>query len=113
MKKVIQRTKDGEFIAEFRNGTEAAQLTGVNQSSIHAVCRRDKLKHAGGYKWDYVDYKVEAFHEDGSIYETYDNANHAAEMLGTNINNIYKIIKQGYIIRKKGKKINGVRLRYK
>lgn len=49
---VMQYTKEGVFIKEFRSATEANKQTGVNRPNIITVCKGDR-SHAGGYKWAY------------------------------------------------------------
>jgi hypothetical protein len=49
---VLQFTKCGEFINEYRSGLLASQSTGINHSNISSVCN-GKLKTAGGYHWKY------------------------------------------------------------
>lgn len=47
---VIQMSKDGAFIAEYSNQSEASRATGVFPNSISLVCR-GKQKTAGGFIW--------------------------------------------------------------
>lgn len=51
-KKVIQTTKDGEYVASFVSMREASLKTGVCYVSITQVCKGQRTS-AGGYKWSY------------------------------------------------------------
>lgn len=53
MKKVIQYTKDGDFVNEFESTLKASKLTGINQGNI-SLCCLGKRKSAGGYVWQFV-----------------------------------------------------------
>lgn len=53
-KRVIQYSKDGDYIAEFKSITIASQNTGIGGSSITQNCQ-GKQKTAGGYIWKYAD----------------------------------------------------------
>jgi hypothetical protein len=52
-KSVIQLTKDGQFIAEYKSITEASKVTGVHAGSIGYVATNGvrKLKTTGGFMW--------------------------------------------------------------
>jgi hypothetical protein len=54
-KKVIQFTKNGEFVAEYGSQQEAARVTGIDQSMIWHCCNGIKCKTAGGFKWEYAE----------------------------------------------------------
>lgn len=49
-KRVIQRTKDGEIVAEFISVNEAMRQTNIRH--IHEACT-GKRKTAGGYTWEF------------------------------------------------------------
>lgn len=54
---ICQYSLDGKFIAEYHNGKETSDATGVCQRNILQVCNRTEYskghyrKQAGGYKW--------------------------------------------------------------
>ncbi len=50
---VIQKTKQGEVIAEYKSSSEAARITGICRSSIQGCCKphRKGQKTAGGFIW--------------------------------------------------------------
>ena len=56
-KAVIQLTKQGDFIAEYKSASEASRQTGICRSNICNVCRGtlnrhgNPIKTAGGYIW--------------------------------------------------------------
>ena len=52
--RIVQLTKQGEFIKEFCALQEAFRQTGIWTSNI-GNCIKGKLKTAGGYKWMYLD----------------------------------------------------------
>lgn len=52
-RRVRQMLDDGTVIQEFASVREAERQTGVQYTSIVRVCNKVKLKHAGGYKWEY------------------------------------------------------------
>jgi len=54
-KRVVQLSLDGEFIDEFESTREAGRILGIDSSSIAKVCRREKLKKTGGFKWMFRD----------------------------------------------------------
>ena len=54
IKKVIQFSKDGEFIAEYPSAHEAERQTGCNNSDIIRCCKC-KRKTCGGYIWRYKE----------------------------------------------------------
>lgn len=49
-KSVVQLDLDNNFIAEYRSGKQAAEITGVNRCGIWR-CRQHKQETAGGYRW--------------------------------------------------------------
>lgn len=51
-KAVLQYTKDGKFIDEYKSESEASRHTGINQASISLCCKGER-QSAGGYKWKY------------------------------------------------------------
>lgn len=51
-KTVYQYTKDGEFIAEYYSGADAARVTGICHTNIIDACNLEN-KTAGGYFWTY------------------------------------------------------------
>ena len=58
-KAVIQLSKDGEIIAEYKSASEASRQTGIGRANICNVCRHYVSKEgkryltAGGYKWEW------------------------------------------------------------
>ena len=52
-KEVYQLTKEDVFVAKFRNGYEAQEVTQIKESSISACCN-GKRKTAGGFKWSFT-----------------------------------------------------------
>lgn len=56
---VAQYTKDGRHIGTFNSIKEAAQATGVNESTICLCCKgksgTTRRKSAGGYVWRYAN----------------------------------------------------------
>ncbi len=53
-KAVLQYTKDGQFVAEYKSAKEAEKLTGIPNSGICNCCKgKYGYKSAGGYKWKY------------------------------------------------------------
>lgn len=52
-KKVIQLTKDGQFVAEYETAHEASRITGIARTNICGVCRGIK-KSSHGYIWKYA-----------------------------------------------------------
>ena len=53
MKKVIQYTKDGDFVYEFESTLEASKTTGINQGNI-SLCCLGKRPSAGGFVWQFA-----------------------------------------------------------
>lgn len=53
-KMVAQYTDEGELIHIYPSVSKASKETGINSGSISSCCL-GKVKHAGGYKWRYVD----------------------------------------------------------
>ena len=57
-KKVIQKTKNGDFVKEFEGVREAYRMTGIDHRSISQVAAGSKIrKSAGGYIWEYIKQK--------------------------------------------------------
>lgn len=55
-KKVLQMTKNGEFVAEFPSTMEASRQTRINQGDISRCCNgNNNYSHAGGYVWRFKD----------------------------------------------------------
>lgn len=53
---VVQLTKDGEFVREWKSAAEAAESFGFSSANICNCCK-GKAKTAGGFKWKYKDCK--------------------------------------------------------
>lgn len=53
-KKVLQFTKEGEFIIEYPSTMEAERQTKINHCSISRCCSDKKYKSAGGFIWRYA-----------------------------------------------------------
>lgn len=51
---VAQLNENNEIVDTWPGVTFAAEKTGIQQSSI-SCCLHGKLKHAGGYKWKYLN----------------------------------------------------------
>ena len=51
---VVQLTKDGDFIREWRSATDAANALNGERTSI-VICLKGRTKTALGYKWRYAD----------------------------------------------------------
>ena len=51
-KSVIQYTKQGEFVAEYKSAREAKEKTGIDNGHIGACCL-GKRNSAGGFLWEY------------------------------------------------------------
>ena len=51
---IIQMSKDGEFIREWRSATDAAKALKGQRSSI-VFCLKGRIKTALGYKWRYAN----------------------------------------------------------
>ena len=49
---VLQFTKDGKFVNEYKSISEAARCTGINQGNI-VSCLKGRLLTAGGFVWKY------------------------------------------------------------
>jgi hypothetical protein len=56
-KPVIQMTKDGKYLNTYAGVMEAMRQTGVHNTNIVNNIK-GRLKHAGGYLWDYVAEQV-------------------------------------------------------
>lgn len=55
-RKVVQLDEHGNVIGVFNSIKEAYRKTGINSSSINAVCSGFRNRHtAGGYKWKYYE----------------------------------------------------------
>lgn len=55
-KSVIQYTKNGEFVSEYKSIKDAEIKTGICGSAISRCClKRKRFVTAGGYKWSYKD----------------------------------------------------------
>ena len=53
-KPVLQYTKDGQFVAEYKSAIEAERHTGINNGNITKCCRNFYgFKSAGGFVWKY------------------------------------------------------------
>lgn len=52
---VVQLSLDGAYLNEFNSLTEAHKKTGINLGNISSVCRKEKYKSAGGFRWMYKD----------------------------------------------------------
>ena len=51
---IVQMTKDGDFIKEWRSATDAAKALRGERTSI-VICLKGRTKTALGYKWRYAD----------------------------------------------------------
>lgn len=51
-KSVIQYTKQGEFVAEYKSAIEAKENTGIDNGHIGKCCNGQR-KSAGGFLWEY------------------------------------------------------------
>jgi len=52
-KRVLQIDMGDKVLAKYMSIADASRITGINDSSIAKVCRKER-KQAGGYKWKYV-----------------------------------------------------------
>ena len=52
-KPVIQKTLDGDFVAEYKSITEACEKTGFPGNSYISECCKGKRKYYKNYKWEY------------------------------------------------------------
>ena len=50
---IVQKTLDGEFVAEFSGQGEAEILTGINSKLINKCLRIPSYSQTNGYKWEY------------------------------------------------------------
>ena len=63
-KRIRQLNLNGDFIAEYRNGTDAAKASGVCSRNILQVAGKDEYKpgltrkQAGGFIWEYVEIEL-------------------------------------------------------
>lgn len=59
IKRILQFTKNGQFVAEYESIAEASKQTGILTQSICYVCKgknsKFKCKTAGGYIWKYKE----------------------------------------------------------
>jgi hypothetical protein len=55
-KPIVQMSKEGEFIKEWRSATDAAKFLKGERTSI-VICLKGRTKTALGYKWRYADEK--------------------------------------------------------
>ena len=55
-KKIIQYSKDNQFIKEYISIAEASRLTNIKKSNIQHVLSGES-RTAGGYIWKYADTK--------------------------------------------------------
>ena len=54
-KPVLQFSKDGDFIAQFKSTCDASRKTGVDQTSICNCCNKKRHRNtAGGFIWKYA-----------------------------------------------------------
>lgn len=53
-KRIEQKTMDGNVLKTWNSMSEASRATGIPISNITHCCR-GRIKHAGGFKWDYLD----------------------------------------------------------
>lgn len=51
-KPVLQYTKSGDFVAEYKSGAEASKITGISAAHISKTCKAIR-KSAGGYIWKF------------------------------------------------------------
>ena len=51
----VRQILDENVVAEYCSAREAGRCTGISFTSIVRVCNGVRLKHAGGYKWEYVN----------------------------------------------------------
>lgn len=51
-KPVLQYTKSGDFVAEYKSGAEASKATGIASQGISKACRTQRTS-AGGYVWKF------------------------------------------------------------
>lgn len=54
--RTFQLNDDGEVVQVYKSAREASRVTGVCRSSI-VLCCNEKIKTAGGFKWEYADKK--------------------------------------------------------
>jgi len=50
---IIQKTLNGEFVAEFNGQGEAAKITGISSKLINKSLRIPTYSQTNGYKWEY------------------------------------------------------------
>ncbi len=81
--RVAKLDEVGNILEEYESITDAANKTGANGQVISAVCRGDK-KHAGGFKWKYLD--IDGIHvkRNNSTGELYINKYNNGYMLRIN-----------------------------
>lgn len=56
-KKVIQYSKNNEFIKHWDSMTEASEKMNISKSDI-SDCARGRIKTAGGYKWKILEVNI-------------------------------------------------------
>lgn len=113
-KKVVQYTKDGEFIKIWDSASEAGRALNVNKSLISQCCRNER-KTTSGFIWKYVsedfrqgenlskdevfllnkkifshNKRVLQYSKDGSFINEYKDANSASSSTGVNSKYIYR-----------------------
>lgn len=64
-KEVARLNEEGKIMAIYKSITEASRRTRIDTSKI-SLCCKGKRKHAGGYRWKYIE----------SIASVHENANH-------------------------------------
>jgi len=50
---IIQKTLNGEFVAEFNGQGEAEKITGISSKLINKCLRIPTYSQTNGYKWEY------------------------------------------------------------
>lgn len=53
-KRIEQKTMDGSILKTWDSISEASRATGIPIGNITHCCR-GRIRHAGGFKWDYLD----------------------------------------------------------
>ena len=97
-KPICQYSLEGEFIAKYESGQEAARANNILVSSGIYECCKGKYKSSNGYIWRYADdfskiepykdnkginrIKVEQYDCDGNYIASYDSIMEAAEAIG-------------------------------
>lgn len=57
-RKILQYSKSGDFIREWKSAAEVKRVLSINNSDIIACCK-GKLKSAGGFVWKYKEERTE------------------------------------------------------